>query len=211
MERCPKWRCPNWPLVRRVGFGSQQRARAYSVGTGVDWKSSPDLNLDSSAIWPFIRESSISPQTKGSMPFLPGHSDQNGSICFLISPALMAPSDSSLFSCRPAANCWTLRATSIQQYFQQMKPYWIFSHAAGRGLIAETEEDQWNFRSGRWQKLDSERGPLRAGVRRFFNMQMCCVHLASDRIPRAQSLHRIRSGRSAAVVFACLSGGGYGA
>ena len=32
-------------------------------------------------------------------------------------------------------------------------------------------------------------------------MQTFCVHSAFDQIPRAQSLHRIRSGRSAAVVF----------
>lgn len=72
-------------------------------------------------------------------------------------PALMAPSDSSLFFLSASGQLLDLEGHEHSALFPTNETVLDLFHAAGRGLIAETEEDQWNFRSGRWQKLDSER------------------------------------------------------
>lgn len=71
-------------------------------------------------------------------------------------PALMAPSDSSLFFLSASGQLLDLEGHEHSAGFPTNETVLDLFHAAGRGLIAETEEDQWNFRSGRWQKLDSE-------------------------------------------------------
>ena len=71
-------------------------------------------------------------------------------------PALMAPSDSSLFFLSASGQLLDLEGHKHSAVFPTNETVLDLFHAAGRGLIAETEEDQWNFRSGRWQKLDSE-------------------------------------------------------
>jgi hypothetical protein len=69
----------------------------------------------------------------------------------------MAPSDSSLFFLSASGQLLDLEGHEHSALFPTNETVLDLFHAAGRGLIAETEEDQWNFRSGRWQKLDSER------------------------------------------------------
>ena len=45
---------------------------------------------------------------------------------------------------------------SIRAYSPTNETVLDLSHAPVRGLVAETEEGQWNFRSGQWQKLEGE-------------------------------------------------------
>lgn len=71
-------------------------------------------------------------------------------------PALMAPSDSSLFFLSASGQLLDLEGNEHSGVFPTNETVLYLSHAPVRGLVAETEEGQWNFRSGQWQKLEGE-------------------------------------------------------
>ena len=124
-------------------------------------------------------------------------------------PALMAPSDSSLFFLSASGQLLDLEGHEHSAVFPTNETVLDLFHAAGRGLIAETEEDQWNFRSGRWQKLDSER-TVEGRRSKVFQYADVLRSFASDRIPRAQSLHHIWSVSSSGLWHAYREAAGQG-